>query len=1162
MRRSVYSLFVSLVVSSFLLWLATPKTLAQETRGQILGRVVDPSGAVVPGAPVRAVNTATGVETSSTTNENGDYVLPFLISGTYRVTVQTRGFKESVENNVQVRIAEKITLNITLEVGQQTESVQVTGGAELVEAATATMGSVINARQIAELPLKDGNPIMLGYLAAGVQNLATGGWSRPFDNSSPSSMAVNGTRTGTNEFTMDGAPNSQSGSVAFIPPTESVQEFKIQTATFDASMGYTTSAVINVSLKSGTNSVHGSLWEFFQNTDLTANDYFNNKAGIPRVTKDLNRWGVSAGGPLYLGKLHDGRNKTFWMYTYEGIHDRAIETPATGSVPTAAELGGDFSALTKISSQYTIYDPATTTPASGGLFSRTPFPNNVIPTSRINAVGAKIAGYYTPGNQAGQADGTNNFYTPDPEKDYFYTHVFRVDQVVSDKHRFFVRGNINKRIQDYKHYWNGAEGDDFLRDNRGFAVDDVYTITPNFLMNLRYSYTRYWTGDQPTTTTFNTTQLGFAASFANQINSIDPRGMMFPTIVPDNYEEIGGYYPNRSLNNTHDMAANFTTMVRSHTIRFGSGFRVYEINSWNLGAESGYFAFSDSWDNGPLSNAPESPIGQDLASMLLGQPSGSSYIPDNASYAEASKDWSAYIQDDWKVSSKLTLNLGLRYELEIPTTERFNRTVEGFNTTAASPIAAYAQANYAQHPIASIPVSQFQVLGGLQYAGVGGLSRGLWQTGKNNWMPRVGLAYSLNSKTVVRAGYGRFYDMLGVERHAVIQTGFSSTTYFVGSVDNGQTYIANLTNPFPNGVTLPIGSSQGLGSYMGTSVTVLGNQLMTPFMQRWQISVQRQLPGQSVLEIAYVGNHGTHLLASQNLDAIPRQYYSTALSRDTAVVNFFSAAVPNPFYPQLPSTSLSGTTVSQSQLLRPFPQFTGVTQSNNLGHSWYNALQMRFEKRMAKGFTSSVSWTWSKFIEATGYLNAFDPGPAAAISTQDRPQHINITGLYQLPFGKGMRWGAGATGLPGKLIGGWQIQGIYGIQSGAPLGFGNFLLLPGETLKDIVLPRGQRNIHAWFNTAAFNRVSSQQLADNVILYSAQFTGIRAPLSINNFDVSAIKNTSVTEHARLQFHADFINALNHAQFSAPNTTPTSSAFATVTSSNQWPRTIEFGLKVIF
>jgi hypothetical protein len=1162
MRRSIYSVFFLLALGGLLLWLATPMAFAQETRGQILGRVVDQSGAVVAGAAVRGVNTGTNVETSTTTNETGDYTLPFLISGTYRVIVQMKGFKEFIVNGVQVQIAEKITLNVALQLGQQTESIQVTGGAELVEAASATLGSVINSREISELPLKDGNPIMLGFLSAGVQNLATGGWSRPFDNSAPSAMAVDGTRTATNEFTMDGAPNSQAGSVAFVPPTDAVQEFKIQTATFDASMGYTTSAVINVSLKSGTNALHGSLWEFLQNTDLAANDFFNNKAGLPRVTKDLNRWGVSLGGPLWLSKLYDGRNKTFWMYTYEGIHDSAIETPSTGSVPTPAELQGDFSALLKVGPQYAIYDPATTQPAAGGLFSRTPFPGNIIPPSQLNSTGMKIASFYTPANQAGQADGTNNWYTPDAEKDYFYTHVFRVDRVMSDKHRFFLRGNINKRIQDYKHYWNGAMGDLFLRDNRGLAIDDVYTISPTFVMNLRYSYTRYWTGDQPTTTTFNTTTLGFSPNFASEINSIDSRGMMFPTIVPSNYETIGGIYPNRNMNNTHDVAANFTKSLHGHTLRFGTGFRVYEINAWNLGAESGYFAFGSSWDNGPLNTSASSPIGQDLASLLLGQPSTSSYLPDNASYAEASKDWSAYVEDDWKVNSKLTLNLGLRYELELPTTERFNRAVLGFNTTSPSPIATTADANYALHPIPAVPVSQFQVLGGLTFAGVGGNPRGLWQINKNDWMPRIGLAYSLNSKTVVRAGFGRFYDMLGVQRHTTLQTGFSSTTSFVGSLDNGQTYVANLTNPFPNGVVQPTGSSLGLGTYMGQSVTILNPNLKTPYMQRWQISLQRELPGHSVLEIAYVGNHGYDLLASQNVDAIPGKYYSTLPVRDTATINLFGAAVNNPFYPLLPSTSLSGTTVSQSQLWRPYPQFTGVTIPNNLGYSWYNALQARFEKRMSHGVTTMVSWTWSKFIEATSYLNSFDAGPAPAISTQDRPQHVNVTGLYQLPFGRGMRWGATATGLPGKLISGWQVQGIYQIQSGAPIGFGDLLLLPGETLQNIPLPAGQRTIQAWFNTAAFNRVSSQQLSDNVVTYSTQFTGVRAPLSLNNVDLSAIKNTSITEHVRLQFHADFVNALNHPQFSPPTTSPTSSAFGTITSSIQWPRTIEFGLKVIF
>ncbi|MEK7406519.1 MAG: carboxypeptidase-like regulatory domain-containing protein, partial [Acidobacteriota bacterium] len=491
---------------------------AQETRGQILDRVTDPSGAVVVGAAVKAVNTATNVVTSTTTNESGDYALPFLISSTYNITAEMAGFKNFSQEGVVVRVADKPTLNIVLQVGQASERVVVVGEAPLIETSTASLGQVVDNRRISELPLKDGNPIMLSSLAPGVLNLSTGGWSRPFDNSSPSSIAVNGGRTGTNEFTLDGAPNTQRGSVAYIPPSEAVQEFKIQTATFDASMGYTATAVVNLSLKSGTNAVHGAGWEFLQNTALNANDFFSNLNGLPRTQLRLNRWGASASGPVWLGRLYDGRNRTFWTYAYEGIHDVAPDAAYSFAMPTARQRTGDFSDLLKIGPQYQIYDPSTTAPAPNGRFSRQPFSNNIIPASRINAAGKGIMGFLPLPNQAGSADGTDNWYTPGPSGDTFYSHLFRVDHNISQRHWFFVRGDINHRIQDYVRWYNNdANGALFYRRNRGLNLDDVYVCSPSFLMNVRYSYTRFYQGDDPITRRADLPGLGFSQNFKNQM---------------------------------------------------------------------------------------------------------------------------------------------------------------------------------------------------------------------------------------------------------------------------------------------------------------------------------------------------------------------------------------------------------------------------------------------------------------------------------------------------------------------------------------------------------------------------------------------------------------------------------------------------------------------
>ena len=1150
--RSIISCLSLLALGSF-------SAAAQETRGQILGRVTDPTGAVVTGAQVQAVATATNVRTAAATNETGDFVLPFLNPGEYTVTVEVSGFKKFIREGITVQVNDRVTLNVQLEVGQATESVRIVGEAPLIDTSSASMGSVIDHRRLMELPLKDGNPIMLSNLAPGVMNLSTGGWTRPFDVGSPSSIAINGTRTGNNEFTMDGAPNIQRTSVAYVPPPGVVEEFKIQTATFDASYGFTPGAVINVSLKAGTNAVHGQWYHFLQNPKLNANKFFSNKAGLPKAVIRQNRWGGNASGPIRIPKLYDGRNRSFWMYGYEGIHDADPRGTVTTAVPTAAQKDGDFSDLLKLGANYQIYDPATIKPAAGGRFSRDPLAGNIIPRNRINPTARKIADYWEPPNEIGTSDGRNNWTTPGPEWDKYFNHVFRIDHNISDKQRFFVRGSINDRIQQHSVRFNQAVGQNFFRKNRGLVGDYVYLFTPQFLMNTRYSYTRFLEGTIPIQMGWDLAGLGFSGAFIDQIKQTDPRGVKLPYINPSNYGALGDSTHSFRYDDIHDLAANFTNLVRSHTMRFGVAYRVYRENSFNLGQSSGSFDFGTNWTRGPLDSSPGAPMGQTMASFLFGLPTGG-FFPINDSYAEQSGTWAFYYQDDWKLTSKLTINFGMRYELEVPITERFNRSVRGFNATAASPVEAQAKANYANAPIPEVPVSQFQAKGGLTFAAVGGLPRSLWATDRNNFMPRIGFAYALNPRTVFRGGYGIFFDPLGITRQHVNQAGFNQNTDFVASLDNGQTFIANLTAPFPAGFTRPSGSTLGLATYLGQGISYFEEDLRAPYMQRWQLGVQRELPMQSVVEISYVGNKGIKQRISRQLDPVPRQYLSTLRVRDQATIDYLAAAVTNPFYPLLPKTSLAATTTSRGQLLRPYPHFTGISHNENQGYSWYHSLQTRFEKRFSLDYLFSVSWTWSKFMEATGYLNDTDPVPERVISDQDRTHRFVVSALWELPFGRNKRWGASAAPVLKQMISGWQAQGLYQGQGGPPLGFGNAIF--NGRLADIPIPDGQRTIDRWFNIdAGFERNSARQLGANIRAMPSRFTGIRGD-GMNNWDISIIKNTDIREGISLQFRAEFINAWNHTQFSPPDTSPSSTGFGKVTSETQWPRAIQLGMKLLF
>ena len=432
---------------------------------------------------------------------------------------------------------------------------------------------------------------------------------------------------------------------------------------------------------------------------------------------------------------------------------------------------------------------------------------------------------------------------------------------------------------------------------------------------------------------------------------------------------------------------------------------------------------------------------------------------------------------------------------------------------------------------------------------------------------RIGLAYLLNSRTVLRAGYGIYYDELGVDIQDVIQSGYSQTTTIVPSIDNGVTYQANIGNPFPTGIQQPTGNRLGLATFLGQGVTFYDSNLKAPYVQRWSAGIQRELFSQLLLQVNYVGSRSTHLLlggevsdasmSSRPLDGIPNQYLSRLPTRDQTTINLLSQAVPNPFYPTLPGTSLSSTTVSLSQLLRPYPQFSSLSEKTSDGAAWYHSLQTEVQKRLAKGFTIHGAWTWSKNMGATVFLNQGDPRPNPQISANDRTHRITIDGIYELPFGKGRHFAPGASGVPGKLISGWQVDSIYEWQTGQPLGFGNFLAYCGN----IALPSSQRTISRWFDTSCFNTVSSQQLANNVITEPTLFSGARsAPL--NYIDLSAIKQTQITERFSLNFRTDFINALNHTVFQAPNTSPTSGAFGTVSSSYNNPRAIQFALVLRF
>jgi len=1146
---------------------------AQDGRGTILGRVSDASDASVPGASIEAVNKATGVRIRSKSNAQGNYEISFLLPGLYRLEVEAPGFKKFVRDDIELRVGDRLKLDFTLEIGQLADTVTVTAETPLLEAATASLGQVTDRRRIVELPLSGGNPMTLARLAPGITNT-----SAP---NHPSllravgavvSFTVDGTPAGNSQFTVDGAPAMSGTGPAFMPPAEMVDEFKVNTAAYDASIGNSPGASISFILKSGTNQLHGSLYWFHNDIVLQGMDMFQrqqlyNPATGP-VTHEkersvapqhvINRYGAAAYGPVLFPKLYNGKNRTFWSYGYEGFIRPSVERGNWFfTVPSLKQRQGDFSELLPRGPTYQIYDPATTTPAPNGRFARQPFAGNVIPKSRLDPLAQKLLNYWPEPNVAGSADGSQNYFRPTRSRNEMGTHTGRIDHNVSQKQRLSGRFNYNNApFASGQVFPNEVTGNIEDRGNRFAGLDDVITLSPSMVLSLRANYTRYKIETVPQSGRFDLAAAGFDPRF---VSYIDPQGRFVPGISITGHTGIGGVAPSYTYTNYSHVGGDWSAVRGNHSVRAGAELRVYREHNYRFQQTTPDISFGSAWTVGPLDNSPAAPIGLGLASFMLGLPTGGA-MSINASYAVQSRYTAFFVQDEWRIARRLMLTLGLRHEYFGPVTERFNRTVRGYDFNTVNPIHTAAAANYARNPIPEIPVGSFRSYGGLLFAAEGGQPRGLWDSAYRNFAPRIGLAWQAGKATSIRSGYGVFYFPRGADRNSVIQTGFSRATSLVASEDNGRTFIASLSNPFPRGALPPLGAAGGLSTNVGNSVSFFNPSLRFGYAQRWSLSVQRQLPGRIVADVAYVGNRSTRLSVNREWDPVPAQYLSRSPERDQRTIDFLSARVANPYFPLLPGTGLSAQTVARSQLLRPFPHFTGVTGNEPAGYSYYHSLQIRTERRLSRGLTAQVGYTWSKWMDATTFLNATDERPEQVIAAQDRPQRLTFSGVWEMPVGKGRTFANKAPRWVDAFIGGWQVQGFYEAQSGPPIGFGN-IIFRGD-LHQLVLPISQRTPSRWFNIdAGFERDPAKQLASNIRQFPSRLTGLRAK-GLNVWNLSAIKNFRLTEQVKLQFRTEWLNAMNHTHLAAPNTTVTSPLFGAVTSAPGYPRQIYFALKLLF
>jgi hypothetical protein len=1115
------------------------------------GTVSDSSGGAVPSADCVLTESHVGRVLTATSWTDGTFRFANVVAGSYDLKVRASGFNVLV-TKVELRVSETVEVNLVLEVGPVAGSIEVRPEPALIDTASSTHSHAIDQRRILDLPVSGGNPIELAFLASGmITNRGMLPMKAPYNGTA---ISADGSPPFTNEFQLDGISNTFADGAgqardAFRPPPASIREFKIQTTPYDASLGRTIGGTVSVVSAGGANQLHGEAHYWAKNSAFDAPNFFNNKYNTAVTPYADHRYGASAGGPVRLPGVYNGANRTFWHHTWES-NQWGMPQTYLATVPSAAERQGDLSELLRLGSAYQVFDPFTTTPAPGGRLSRLPLAGNIIPASRLERTGVSLANLYPLPNQAGRADGLNNYFHSSTASEDYYVHVTRIDHAFGEKDRAFVRAHYDNWIEHKNDYYGDQlNGVVLMRVNRGLALSDVHVFSPAMILSLRYGISNQEFPESRSSRGYDLTKLGFSRQLTSLIDS---RLATVPRFTAGVFSPYSAWESGDGSNSglTHALTGSLSRLRGAHTLNFGADARVYRA----FGARFPFsvspdLAFSNAFTRGPMDNSPAAPAGQELAAMLLGIPAGSMAM--TGSSALQDQFLALFVHDDFQVSRRLTINIGLRYEVEAPMTERYNRLVAGFAFDQANPIEAQARANYAGQGIPGIPAGSFRVRGGQTFVADRGAGRSPFRGETNNFLPRFGFAYRLRPLTTLRGGYGIYYDSIGVNAQVAIQSGFSQTTPIQASLDNGLTFAATTSNPFPQGLIRPPGAKGGLLTNLGQNLSFYDRDLKQPYSQRWSFGFQHLFPDSWLLDASYLGNHAIRLPVAQALNEVPAQYLSTSPARDQPVIDSLSAVFASPFQGIDP---IFGTSVSRGGMLRPYPEFGSITVKRAVGYSTYHSLQTRLEKRFSHGYTFQLSYTWSKLMTGIEYLNATDRAPARTIGSFDRRHRLASSGIWDIP---------GARRLPKPLravAAAWQLGGLVSIQSGPPLGFGNVIF--NGRVEDIPLSAGQRGADRWFNIdAGFNRDSSQQLSYNLRTFALRLSGLHADV-LSRWDFSLIRNFRLREKFTFQFRAEVFNAWNHPSFAGPNLNPTSTGFGTITATANESRQWQFSGRVKF
>ncbi len=1143
-----------------ILGIATGLLSAQSYQGGVRGSVSDAQGAAVAGAKVTITDQATNASRETVTNAGGEYVFNTLNPSTYRVQAESPAFKRFERENIIVGTQEFLTVDVKLEVGSHTESVMVTEETPLIENTNASNGQVLDSQKLTDLPNLGRNPFLLSKLSTNVEPVGDPRFNRFQDQSGSSQISIGGGPVRGNNYLIDGVPITDSENRAvIIPSIEGTQEMKLQEQTYDATMGRTGGGVFNTLLRSGTNEYHGSLFGYTRQTDWLANNFFYNASGTPRPDTPFYNWGGSFGGPISIPKLYNGKNKTFFWLVTESYRQKSPLSD-NYSLPTNLEKTGDYS-----QSATTLYDPTSTHACTaadncpaGVTLARNPFPGNRIPSQRINPVGAAVLSYL-PSAQNQNAPERNNFSGADTLTDRADEYMAKVD------HEVFSWWRLNG---SYLHYKSREPGGNTLgsiisasnsspyllfRKVDATQANSVFTPDPTTVVSVRFGFNRFPNLTSPENLGFNPAALGFPSTYTSAIQA-----NYFPEFDfssnPNNFSNVS---PDNSVFYSRSFLTSYAKSLGKHSLTAGFDYRVIHTDFTNLNYAAGDFGFDGRFTQQYVGRT--NGTGNDFADALLGFPYTGEVDTTTKLYLHVNY-YAGYIQDDYRVTDKLTVNMGLRYEYETGIKEDKNRLVIGLGTTA--------------NPLFT-NVTGVNTSGVVQYAGQNGISA-CCRPLEYKFGPRLGAAYQLNTQTTIRGGFGIFYAPIQFRDDPGLALGYTQATPYVASNNGYATPANSLSNPFPNGIQQPTGSQLGNAAGVGRSFSLLDPNRSSGVVYQYSVDVQRQLPFNVALEIGFIGSRSAHLQPSStgggayNINQVPDSYVGLGSA--------LSNAVANPYYGNGGAGVIGASTVAEAQLLKPYPQFNNINLFTNHSHALYNSMIVKAQKRLSSGLTFLSAFTWSKNEDnefATGNFfsssrgapqDAYNLQAEYSLAANDTPLRWANTVSYYLPFGKGRAF-LNTSRFLDLAVGGWQINLTNIYQTGFPLQIyqssnGNAILgtaaqRPNATgTSPVVSGSVESRLNNYINAAAFSPVTGIGFG-NV----SRTIPYRGP-GMKNWDTSLFKDFTITERFKAEFRAEALNTFNSPLFPNPNTSLGSSSFGHINSQVNFARLLQLGVRFYF